>query len=148
MSREKIVRFLAWVVVLAVVFFVFLWIGFAVQARRAWKAGVRAEDEGSEILAQGYYERSIRNHCPFNVWGGRSVDALQRLAKTYEEHGALERALDTYVGLKTALAATDTGWSRSRRDRINRLGEKIASLRADLGQEPEKPEEPAADEAQ
>jgi hypothetical protein len=53
----------------------------------------------------------------------------------YETHGALERAVDTYEGLMTALAATDTGWSRSRRTQIDILETKIKSLRSTIAED-------------
>lgn len=129
MSGRQILRVLAWVAGLAVFFFVFLWIGFAVRSHRAYHAGEQKMAEGDEIAAQGHFERSIRSHCPLNVWGKRSAARLEEMARSYEKNGVVERAIDAYEGLMTALAAVDTGWSRSRRETIEQLEGKVLSLR-------------------
>jgi len=85
--------------------------------------------DGNEILAQGYFERSIRSHCPLNVWGKRAATRLEEMARAYEANGNADRAIDAYEGLMTALAAIDTGWNRSRRETIERLEQKVLSLR-------------------
>jgi hypothetical protein len=132
MNRRQLLRFAGWVAAFAAIFFIFLWIGFAVQARKAYRAGEQALSEGAEIMAQGYFERSIRRHCPLNTWGKQSADRLETMAKGYEDKGAIDRAVETYEGLLTALAATDTGWSGKRRQRIDRLEKKVAKLRERL----------------
>lgn len=137
MSGRQIKRFLAWVLALAVVFFVFLWIGFAVRSYRNFHAGERTASEGAEILAQGYYERSIRSHCPWNVWGKRSAERLEAMARKYEKYDNIERAIDTYEALLTALAGTDTGWSRWRKETIAHLEQKIAALRKTMAEKSE-----------
>ena len=129
MSRQQILRFVAWAAAVAVGFFVFLWIGFAVQSSRAWHAGEKAFAEGNETAALADFERSIRNHCPLNVWGKRSASRLRSMAEEYESKGEIERAIEAYERLMTALAATDTGWSRSRRATIEQLEQRIMTLR-------------------
>jgi len=139
MSSREILRKIAWIAALAIVFFIFLWIGFAIQARRCYRAGERALGEGAEILAQGYFERSIRNHCPLNVWGKRAAERLEQMASDYEKRGNIERAIDAYEALMTALAAVDTGWSRSRREKIARLEKKVFELRKEASKPPTGP---------
>jgi len=132
MRGRQILQRLAWIVGFALAFFVFLWVGFAVQSCRAWRAGEQALNEAAESMAQSHFERSIRSHCPWNVWGKRSAARLEEMARGYEQSGAVERAIDTYEGLMTALAATDTGWSRLRRAKIEQLGQKVLTLRREL----------------
>lgn len=129
MTGRQIGRVLAYVLALAFVFFVFLWVGFAVQSRRAYLAGERALAEGDDLIAQGYFEQSIRSHCPFNTWGKRSAERLEAMARLYEEKNNIERAIDAYEALMTSLAAIDTGWSDWRRDKIARLERKVLMLR-------------------
>lgn len=135
MSGKQMLRFVAWVAGMAAIFFIFLWIGFAVQSRRAYRAGERALSEGAEIMAQGYFERSIRSYSPFNRWGKKSAEQLRIMAQNYEDHGAVVRAIDTYQSLMTSLAAIHTGWGKKRSSTIEELEQKIAELRKSL--EPE-----------
>jgi len=132
MSGRQILRQLAWIFGVAVVLFVSLWIGFATQSCRAWRAGEKALAEGDESAAQTCFERSIRSHCPFNTWGQRSAVHLEAMAEGYERNGQTERAISAYESLMTSLAAIDTGWSPSRRARIEQLERKVLSLRREL----------------
>jgi len=129
MTGRQIVRVLIWISALAFVFFVFLWIGMAVQSSRACRAGEKTLAGGDEIAAQAHFERSIRCHCPLNVWGKQSAERLEAMARSYEEDGKIERAISAYEALMTSLAAIDTGWSPSRRATIERLEQKALSLR-------------------
>jgi len=129
MSGRQILQRLAWIAGLAVVLFVFLWIGFAARSCCAWRAGEKALAEGDVVAAQAHFERSIRSNCPLNIWGKRSATQLETIAASYEKAGNIERAISAYEALMTSLAAIDTGWSPSRRTRIEQLEQKVLSLR-------------------
>ena len=129
MDRKRLVRLLVLIAGMALVFFVLLWIGFAVQSQRAYQTGEQALKEGADILAQGYFDRAIRYRTPFNFWAERAADRIELIAQQYEAKGRLLQAIDAYERLAAALAATSTGWSRARRERIEELQGKIKSLR-------------------
>jgi hypothetical protein len=139
MTGRQIVRVLLYVLLAALVAFSFLWIAFAVGSSRAWRAGETALAAGNEVEAQAQFERSIRSHCPFNVWGRRSAARLEAMAEGYDKAGNVERAISAYESLMTSLAAIDTGWSPSRRRKTDELEQKVLSLRREAGERKDKP---------
>jgi hypothetical protein len=129
MARRKRFWNLAWIAGLAVVFFIFLWGIFLMQARRAFLSGEMAAQQGAEPLARQYYEQAIRARAPFNLYAKRAAARLEAIARRFEQRGETIAAIDAYEGLAAALSATSAGWSRSNRDRIAGLEEKIRVLR-------------------
>ncbi|MCX8038181.1 MAG: hypothetical protein N3D11_14220 [Candidatus Sumerlaeia bacterium] len=134
--RSWLVRVAAGVALVSAAGFALFWVKFAVEARRAWLAGEQALRDGKEAEAQASFERAIRSHCPFNVWGRQAAAKLQEMAEGHEKAGNLERAVSLYESLMTSLAAIDTGWSRARKEILAALEKKTLTLRREISAQP------------